>query len=34
MMKSEVLQEFVAMVEADAQLRPSPGEFEMPIKRE
>jgi hypothetical protein len=29
MMKSEVLQEFVAMIEADAQLRPSPGEFEM-----
>src|SRR5260370_34687566 len=29
MMKSEVLQEFVAIVEADAQLRPSPGEFEM-----
>ena len=28
-MKSEVLQEFVAMIEADAQLRPSPGEFEM-----
>lgn len=29
MMKSEVLQEFVAMIEADVQLRPSPGEFEM-----
>ena len=29
MMKSEVLKEFVAMIEADAQLRPSPGEFEM-----
>ena len=28
-MKSEVLQEFVAMIEADAQLRPSAGEFEM-----
>jgi hypothetical protein len=28
MMKSDVLQELVAMVEADAQLRPSPGEFE------
>jgi hypothetical protein len=28
-MKSEILQEFVAMVEADAQLRPSAGEFEM-----
>ena len=28
-MKSEVLKEFVAMIEADAQLRPSPGEFEM-----
>ena len=28
-MKSEVLQEFVAMVEADAQSRPSLGEFEM-----
>jgi hypothetical protein len=28
-MKSEVLREFVAMIEADAQLRPSPGEFEM-----
>ncbi|MFL6450740.1 MAG: hypothetical protein ACJ746_24105 [Bryobacteraceae bacterium] len=27
--ESEVLQEFVAMIEADAQLRPSPGEFEM-----
>ncbi|MGI8744396.1 MAG: hypothetical protein ACR2NN_17855 [Bryobacteraceae bacterium] len=29
MMKSEVLKEFVAVIEADAQLRPSPGEFEM-----
>ena len=29
MMKSEILQEFVAMVEADAQSRPSLGEFEM-----
>ncbi len=29
MIKSDVLQEFVAMIEADAQLRPSPGEFEM-----
>jgi hypothetical protein len=29
MMKSEVLQEFVAMIEADVQLRPSAGEFEM-----
>jgi hypothetical protein len=29
MMKSEVLKEFVAMVEADAQLRPTAGEFEM-----
>ena len=29
MMKSEVLKEFVAMIEADAQLRPSPGEFEL-----
>jgi hypothetical protein len=28
MMKSEVLQEFVAMIEADAQLRPSACEFE------
>ena len=28
-MKSEILQEFVAMVEADAQSRPSLGEFEM-----
>jgi urease accessory protein UreF len=29
MMKSEILQEFVAMVEANAQSRPSLGEFEM-----
>ena len=28
-MKSEILQEFMAMVEADAQSRPSLGEFEM-----
>jgi hypothetical protein len=29
MIGSNVLREFVAMIEADAQLRPSPGEFEM-----
>ena len=29
MMKSEILHELVAMVEADAQSRPSLGEFEM-----
>jgi hypothetical protein len=29
MMKSEVLREFVAMIEADAHLRPSSGEFEL-----
>ena len=29
MMKPEIVQEFVAMVEADAQSRPSLGEFEM-----
>jgi hypothetical protein len=29
MVRSEIVKEFVAMIEADAQNRPSPGEFEM-----
>ena len=29
MMRSEIVKEFVAMIEADAQNRPSPAEFEM-----